>query len=79
MRPFKLLSMLGLVLMLSACAHPILKPSRDPRTAIPATDVTKICNAWRPVIYSRLHDTVETIQQIQADNDAHDALCGPPT
>jgi hypothetical protein len=32
---------------------------------------------WRPVIYSRLHDTDETIRQVKEMNAARDALCGP--
>lgn len=73
MPPFKTLSTLGGLLMLASCAtpHPPARP-----TAIPATDAA--CKAFAPILFSRLHDTVETIAAVKAHNDAYDALCRPP-
>jgi hypothetical protein len=35
-----------------------------------------VCAVWRPILYSRLHDTDETIRQVKALNAAREALCG---
>lgn len=76
MPPFKTLSTLAGTLLLVSCASP--RPSASP-TAIPATDVrSEACAVFAPIIYSRKSDTAETITQVQAHNDAWDALCARP-
>lgn len=76
MPPFKTLSTLAATLLLVSCATP---KSSEPRTATPATDVrSDACKVFAPIIYSRKSDTAETITQVQAHNDAWDALCARP-
>lgn len=70
-----LLSPLVIMLTLSGCAPLTPKPSPERLTATPAIDVAKVCQVWKPVLYSRKLDTVETIQQAQANNAARDAFC----
>lgn len=68
-RPPRLLLPLMLLscVTLTGCAH---------GTDIAVTDPVAACAVWRPVIFSRLHDTEETIRQVKALNAAHDAYCG---
>jgi len=73
MTPLKLLSLLCAGLMISSCAS--LTASAPP-TNIPATDAKAACLVWKPILYSRLHDTDETIRQVRDLNAAHDAFCG---
>ena len=61
------LAMLPFFAIPAACAHPIATAETKPAA---------VCSVWKPVIYSRLHDTAETIAQVKALNAAHDALCG---
>lgn len=76
-KQFELLLLLSLVtaLLMSACASPMksAKPQPAPQTATP---VISVCLAWKPVLFSRLHDTPETIEQAKANNAARDAYCG---
>lgn len=57
--------------MLTGCA--ILAPL----TRTPEIDPARVaCESFEVIEYSRLHDTVETIVQVQGHNAAYEALCG---
>jgi hypothetical protein len=34
------------------------------------------CSVWKPIIYSRLQDTADTIRQVLTNNAAQEAFCG---
>lgn len=55
------------VLTLTGCVHP---------TRTPETEKVVACGAFRPITFSRLHDTEETIRQVREHNAAYLALCG---
>jgi hypothetical protein len=67
------------VLMLSGCANPLTgeKPPPAPPTSTAATKPA-VCGVWKPILFSRLHDTAETIDQAKANNAARDAYCSAP-
>lgn len=68
MRRLRRLAPLALAPLVATCAH---------RTAIPETDPSLVaCEAFGIITYSRLHDTEDTIRQVQAHNAAYEALCG---
>lgn len=72
---FKKPLMLAVLLMLSACATPT---AYAPQTQTPVTKPTDTaCTAFGPILFSRLHDTLETIAAVKAHNAAWTALCGP--
>lgn len=71
---YRPLPMLGLALMLMSCAT---RPASAPPTPTPATEAKPAaCAEFKPIIFSRQHDTEETIKQVKAHNAAWDALCG---
>lgn len=76
MRKWKPLLLLSSVLMISSCASPTPFGTLTPSAVTNAPDqVAKVCTVLKPIIYSRLHDTVGTIKQIQTHNAAYLALC----
>jgi hypothetical protein len=63
--------------MMLAFLSPLASCATQTPPALPTpTAATSACLVWHPIIFSRLHDTVETINQIKVQNAAHDALCG---
>lgn len=72
MKPLLVLSLLCAGLTISSCAtrHPSAR--QIPTVAI---DPKAACLAWKPILFSRLHDTEETIRQVKEQNAAHDAFC----
>ena len=67
------LSLLSGALMISSCASPA--PYAKPTSTV-AIDPKAACLVWQPIIFSRLHDTAETLAQVKRLNAAHDAYCG---
>lgn len=59
--------MLLLCATLAACA------GQTPSPAIRVTD--SACTAFGPILFSRLHDTEDTIKAVKAHNAAWEALC----
>lgn len=76
MKPLKPLSLLCALSMLSSCAS-LGQSGR--RTNTVATDPQAVCLVWRPILFSRLHDTEDTLRQVRQMNAAHDAFCDPPS
>lgn len=62
--------MLVVLCTLNACAEKISSPGTEPSGS------PFFCSEARPIIFSRLKDTVETIQQIKAHNAVGVVLCG---
>lgn len=73
----KRLSLLLMLAALSSCAQ-APKPTPVKPIATAETEARDACKVWKPVLYSRLHDTVETIEQVKLQNTAHDAFCEAP-
>jgi hypothetical protein len=67
-----LLSLLCALSMTSSCAS---QKASGPSTNTVAIDPKAACLVWRPILFSRLHDTDETIRQAKELNAAHDAFC----
>lgn len=62
--------------MISGCASPTPSGTLTPSAVTNAPDqVAKVCTVLKPILYSRLHDTPETISQVQRQNAAIVALC----
>lgn len=57
--------------ILSACANQM--PSAGTSGASPL-----FCSEAKPIVFSRLHDTLETIAQVKAHNAVGQKLCGWP-
>jgi hypothetical protein len=64
---------IALPLILQACGH--LIPSRVTEGAA-APAAASFCDVAKPIVFSRLHDTAETIEQVKAHNAKGEALCG---
>lgn len=76
MPKWKLLLTISSLSLLSSCATPALFATPTPSAATNAPDqVAKVCIVLKPIIYSRLHDTAETITQVQQQNAAIVGLC----
>ena len=77
MQKLKPLLSLSSVLLLASCATPNLAPASPivSRATEAPDQVAKVCTVLHPVIFSRLHDTVETINQVKQLNAAIVALC----
>lgn len=62
---FARLLMLAPVLTMAGCV-----------TNTTGVDVSGICSeAWKPITYSSSRDTPETVDQVRANNRAHQAFC----
>lgn len=72
MKPLLALSLLCALSMTNSCAT-LEASGRPTNTAV--TDPKAACLVWRPLLFSRLHDTPETIEQAKRLNAAHDAFC----
>jgi hypothetical protein len=72
MKPLLMLLLLCALWMTSSCASPTSSGRQIPTAAI---DPKAACLVWRPILFSRLHDTDETIRQAKEMNAAHDAFC----
>lgn len=73
---WKLLLTTCSVCLMTSCATPIASVSPTPSAATNAPDqVAKVCTVIKPIVYSRLHDTAETITQIQQQNAAIVGMC----
>lgn len=66
-----LLLMSGGLLILGACA-----PKTPSLGTEPAVQAGLFCSETSPIIYSRLHDTAQTIAQVKAYNAVGQRLCG---
>ena len=70
--------MLSAAIILGACATKsgpdVVVRTIELPASIPATDACKI---FGPIIYSYLHDTAETINNIEEHNAVWDAVCEP--
>lgn len=76
MQKWKPLLTLSSMLLISSCGTPSPSGTLTPSAVTNAPDqVAKVCTVLRPIIYSRLHDTPETIAQVQQANAAIVGLC----
>lgn len=62
---------------LSALILPLILTSCASLTKIPATSAASFCDIARPIQFSRLHDTAETIAAIKEHNAVYDQMCRP--
>jgi hypothetical protein len=77
MSPFRTLSMLAMLSLSAACAQ-APKPTPVPPTPTVAIDAKPdACKVFKKIVFSRLHDTVETIGAVKEHNAALEAYCGP--
>ena len=77
MSPFRMLSMLAMLSLSAACAQ-VSKPTPVPPTLTVATEAKPdACKVFKAILFSRLHDTVETIGAVKEHNAALEAYCGP--
>ena len=74
-RPLRaMLLTLPLCAILGACAHQTPTAATKAEAAAPAP--SQLCAVFKTIIFSRLHDTDETIRQVKASNARRASLCG---